>query len=393
MSGSAATNIFNSSMSADLAASSDVSSEAEENYPMVDPTVDTTFTILRICLSVFGVLANMVTGVVLTNKRLWSPTSLLLLSLVAYDAIFLLVSIPMSVWGVLVVRDLRTFALVTGIFYPLRYMAQTGSIYTTVTVTVERFLIVLRPLKARVFCTFGNVRKVTLAIFLFSILFNIPRCFFYQLATSIPIMQNNSMMANQSDSTIYHSDPTAMTVSNNTQDMGGVNVTLTLRPLTEEEENRVYYLWLYQKVYELYVTCVFFYLLPYLLIPILNIQLLLAIKRRRDETRRISVKNEHQINSPKPTDLEDGLTLIVVGITVCFFICCLIPAIYNVIQIVENSPANLLSSYLLIANDTMLTASVISVPSDALIQSLHMLLHPSHEHVRQISGTGFNSGE
>ncbi|KAH9504872.1 hypothetical protein Btru_060860 [Bulinus truncatus] len=39
-----------------------------------------------------------------------------------------------------------------------------------------------------------------------------------------------------------------------------------------------YYYWLYFRVYELYVSGVLFYLLPYALIPILNIQLLLAIQ-------------------------------------------------------------------------------------------------------------------
>ncbi|GFR86006.1 FMRFamide receptor [Elysia marginata] len=149
-----------------------------------NPTISAAFTILRLCLAIFGVLANTVSGVVLTNRKLWSPTSMLLFSMVAYDAVFLLASIPVSAMGVIITTDLETFAVIFGICYPLRFMAQTGSIYTTVTVTVERFLIVLRPLKARGFCTFGKTRRVVLAIFIFSIVFNIPRCFFYQLATS-----------------------------------------------------------------------------------------------------------------------------------------------------------------------------------------------------------------
>ena len=63
----------------------------------------------------------------------------------------------------------------------------------------------------------------------------------------------------------------------------------------QADAERAYYTWLYTVVYELYVSGVFFYLLPYALIPILNLQLLVAIKQRRDETRRISLKNQHQV--------------------------------------------------------------------------------------------------
>lgn len=93
------------------------------------PTISTAFTIVRIGLTVFGLLTNTVTGVVLTNRKLWSPTSMLLLSLVAYDAVFLLASIPPSV--VDVTTNAAAFVILLGFCYPLRYMAQTGSIYTT----------------------------------------------------------------------------------------------------------------------------------------------------------------------------------------------------------------------------------------------------------------------
>ena len=95
------------------------------------PSISAAFSILRLGLAIFGVLANTLTGVVLTNRKLWSPTSMLLLSLVAYDAVFLLASIPVSAMGMVFTTDLETFAVIFGVCYPLRFMAQTGSIYTT----------------------------------------------------------------------------------------------------------------------------------------------------------------------------------------------------------------------------------------------------------------------
>ncbi|RUS91774.1 hypothetical protein EGW08_000482, partial [Elysia chlorotica] len=327
------------------------------------PSISGAFTILRLCLAIFGVLANTVTGVVLTNRKLWSPTSMLLLSLVAYDAVFLLASIPVSAMGVVITTDLETFAVIFGICYPLRFMAQTGSIYTTVTVTIERFLIVFRPLKARGFCTFGKTRRLVVIIFIFSIVFNIPRCFFYQLATSFAphIVANVGLTSSLSplSSSLPASPLSSLSPLSAVSTPPGV---ASRSALCLEAESRrhdadaqaAYYTWLYTVIYELYVSGVFFYLLPYTLIPILNLQLLVAIKQRRDETRRISLKNQHQVASQKPTDMEDGLTMIVLGITVCFVICCVIPAIYNVTQIAEVPPTTKLSTYLLIASDTML---------------------------------------
>ena len=69
-----------------------------------------------------------------------------------------------------------------------------------------------------------------------------------------------------------------------------------------QDADAAYYTWLYTVVYELYVSGVFFYLLPYALIPILNLQLLVAIKQRRDETRRISLKNQHQVGTSTSLD-------------------------------------------------------------------------------------------
>ena len=54
-------------------------------------------TIVRVVLASVGCGANVVAAVVLTNRKLWSPTSMLLLSLVIYDAIYLLLVVPVGV--------------------------------------------------------------------------------------------------------------------------------------------------------------------------------------------------------------------------------------------------------------------------------------------------------
>ncbi|XP_059156701.1 FMRFamide receptor-like [Physella acuta] len=211
-----------------------------------------------------------------------------------------------------------------------------GSIYTTVTLTLERYLIVLVPLKARIFCTFGKTRKIIFGVFLFSTIFNIPRCFFYRLMLSPQAMSLAQFNMSQ-EVTLNATSGLDSPVLEEGQDDPGLGGT---------------YLWLYVHVYEMYVSGVFFYLLPYAIIPVLNLQLLLAINKRRHETRMISLKN--QPHSPRATDQEDGLTMIVLGITACFFVCCLIPAIYNLTQISDLQYSALVFKFLLIASDTML---------------------------------------
>lgn len=64
---------------------------------------------------------------------------------------------------------------VTPFVYPLGLIAQTGSVYLTVTVTVERYVAVCRPLRARSLCTYGRAKMYVLCVVLFSVLYNLPR--------------------------------------------------------------------------------------------------------------------------------------------------------------------------------------------------------------------------
>jgi hypothetical protein len=48
-------------------------------------------------------------------------------------------------------------------------------VYFTVAVTTERYVVVCRPLQARSLCTQKRARQYSAAVFLFSVLYNIPR--------------------------------------------------------------------------------------------------------------------------------------------------------------------------------------------------------------------------
>lgn len=59
--------------------------------------------------------------------------------------------------------------------YPLATVMQTASVYLTMTVSLERYVAVCHPLRARSLCTYGRARIYVIVIVLFSTLYNIPR--------------------------------------------------------------------------------------------------------------------------------------------------------------------------------------------------------------------------
>jgi hypothetical protein len=67
------------------------------------------------------------------------------------------------------------------ILYPLALIAQTVSVYLTLTVTLERFVAVCHPLQVRSLCTYGRARLYVILIIVFSTLYNLPRFWEVQL--------------------------------------------------------------------------------------------------------------------------------------------------------------------------------------------------------------------
>lgn len=67
------------------------------------------------------------------------------------------------------------------VLYPLALIAQTVSVYLTLTVTLERFVAVCHPLQARSLCTYGRARLYVILIIVFSTIYNLPRFWEVQL--------------------------------------------------------------------------------------------------------------------------------------------------------------------------------------------------------------------
>ena len=61
--------------------------------------------------------------------------------------------------------------------YPLSNIARSGSAYLTLAVTIERYLVVCHPLRARTLCTYGRARRSIIVVTIFSLLYNLPKFF------------------------------------------------------------------------------------------------------------------------------------------------------------------------------------------------------------------------
>jgi len=69
----------------------------------------------------------------------------------------------------------EVFPYITPFVYPIGLIAQTSSAYLTLCVTVERYVAVCLPLKARSLCTYGRARGCVLGLGAAAVIYNIPR--------------------------------------------------------------------------------------------------------------------------------------------------------------------------------------------------------------------------
>jgi hypothetical protein len=71
----------------------------------------------------------------------------------------------------------RFIPIVMPYMYPIGTSAQTGSIYFTLVVTLERWMAVSYPLRAKSVCTLSRARWASVGIAAFAMLYNGPRWF------------------------------------------------------------------------------------------------------------------------------------------------------------------------------------------------------------------------
>lgn len=138
-------------------------------------------------IALLGLVFNALSVVVVVQPQMMSSTSVYLTALAVFDS-FVLASLVLFMSLPVIYEATgrmewyyRLYACVHPVAYPLALASQTGSIYTTLALTIERYVAVCRPLSAAKVCTISRAKKAVCLVAIFSVLFNVPRLFEYRL--------------------------------------------------------------------------------------------------------------------------------------------------------------------------------------------------------------------
>lgn len=147
------------------------------------------FTVAGVLLSIvciFGILGNTFSLIVLSREKTKSSITCYLQHLAVYDLLYLICKIFLNVMHVFsdhqrndtILRKLKTICLSPFPFIlATAYTVRTGSIWATVGLSFERYVVICHPLKAVTFCTFRKTILFNLLIASFVLFFSLPRFF------------------------------------------------------------------------------------------------------------------------------------------------------------------------------------------------------------------------
>lgn len=271
---------------------------ARESFKYVGGVPDvTTFEfvtegILVSVIGLLGIIANIVSLVILSRPQMRSSINCGLQGLAVFDTMVLISAVLMLGLQKLGSRlqFLRIYSLtispsyVIPIAYPVGLIAQTGSVWTTVAVTVERYIAVCHPLKAKSLCTYRRARIFNLIIIVMSIIYNIPR--FLE---------------------VTHSETFSLEL----------NRTILKAVASQLRLNKLYY-----GVYHIWLYVFVMYCIPFLILAVFNIYIWKTVRRANHERQILSRKQEGEFS----------LAMMLLCVVIVFLICNILALIINIIE-------------------------------------------------------------
>lgn len=146
------------------------------------------YTIIIGSLNILGILGNILSIAVLQRDQHNRVTAFLLQSLAAADSFVLIMSflVLSVIYGLLPYMDKSDWASVAipyiiKYIHPLGYMCQSGTIWITVLLAINRYIAIVKPFLTVKLCTINKARIQVLTVIILSIAFNIPRFFQYNI--------------------------------------------------------------------------------------------------------------------------------------------------------------------------------------------------------------------
>lgn len=137
---------------------------------------------------IIGIFGNITSIKILLRKEMRSPVNYILVALALADLIMIITMMLLNsliaiypYTGFLKDYYFIAFPVISIIAYPIGTIAHTASIYLTLLISIERYIAVCHPLKAKAFCTKNQAKSTVLVLFLMSSIYNIPRFFEYTL--------------------------------------------------------------------------------------------------------------------------------------------------------------------------------------------------------------------
>lgn len=242
-------------------------------------------------IGLLGILGNIISMIILSRPQMKSSINYLLIGLARVDTVLIITSILMfglsgvyPYTGQLFTYYYVVYPHIVPVIYPLSMATQTASAYLTLTVTLERFVAVCHPLRARSLCTYGRARVYVVVIIIFSFVYNFPKVF----EASI-----KSEWYEDENLTVY-----------------------CIRP-TEFRSNDVYV-----NVYVHWCYLIFMYAVPFGSLAVLNAAIYKQVRKANMERQRLSRLQRREI----------GLATMLLFVVLVFFICNLLPLVNNIIE-------------------------------------------------------------
>lgn len=232
-----------------------------------------------------GMVLNVFNLLVLTESRLQTSPYVYLTAMASLCLTALTIDLVHRVFLAVCAHNYYCLSIRAYFIYPSLNICANSTMWVTVTLTIERFLFVNRPLLARDRCDTHSAKVKTCVIIALMMVFNIPRFMLYE------VLQNNTTGEYDMKSTDFRQGFIFEVIS-----------------------------WIYSTI----IQCI-----PMVLLCVINIYLVFAVHRSRNLRKRLEIRNNQE---HKWSREQSRLTITLMAI-VFLFLLCIMPSAFSDLHI------------------------------------------------------------